>query len=164
MTSEAFPDLTLKTKAFDVTAGGAASSAFFTFFEGSATGGSIEATGGNKVENEITVSSKKANIETEYVLITLNEALKAGDIINMTGYRKKDTDANGNLYILFENGASIDEGNDVKWNNTHENVGQQPNTNTYEVSAEAAGSKTIKLARSKAGTNIYLQKIEIIHK
>ena len=163
MTTEAFPDLTLKTKAFDVTVGGA-SSAFFTFFEGTITGGTIEATGNNKVENEITVASKKANIETEYVLITLNEALKAGDVISMTGYRKKDTDANGNLYILFETGAVIDEGSEVKWNNIHENVGQQPNTNTYEVSAEAAGSKTIKLARSKASTNVFIQKIEISHK
>ena len=163
MTSEAFPDLTLKTKAFNVTVGGA-SSAFFTFTDGAITGGNIEVTGSNKVGNEITVASKKASIETEYVLITLNEALKAGDVINMTGYRKKDTDANGNLYILFETGASIDEGNDVTWNNIHESIGQQPNTNTYEVSAEAAGSKTIKLARSKSGTNVFIQKIEIIHK
>ena len=72
-----------------------------------------------------------------------------GDVISITGYRKKDNDANGNLYILFEKGASIDEGDNVTWNNIHENVGQQPNTNTYEVSAEAAGSKTIKLARSQ---------------
>jgi hypothetical protein len=98
------------------------------------------------------------------VLITLNEELKAGDVISMTGYRNKESDANGNLYILFEKGASIDEGDDKKWNNIHEAVGQQPNTNTYEVSAEAAGSKTIKLARSKSGTNVFIQKIEITRK
>ena len=52
----------------------------------------------------------------------------------------------------------------MKWNNIHENVGQQPNTNTYEVTAEMAGSKVIKLARSKAGTNVYITKFEIIRK
>lgn len=165
MTTDAFPGLTLKTKPFDVTVG-EASSAFFSWEAGKAEGGSITIPEGskNKVENEITVTSKKADIETDYVLITLNEELKAGDVLSMTGYRKKDNDANGNLYILFEKGTVIDEGNEVKWNNIHESVGQQPNTNTYEVSAEAAGSKTIKLARSKASTNVYIQKIEIVRK
>ena len=165
MTTDAFPGLTLKTKPFDVTVG-EASSAFFSWEAGKAEGGSvtIPEESKNKIGDEITVASKKADIETDYVLITLNEELKAGDVLSMTGYRKKDTDANGNLYILFEKGAFIDEGNDVKWNNVHESVGQQPNTNTYEVSAEAAGSKTIKLARSKSGTNVFIQKIAIVRK
>lgn len=165
MTTEAFPNLTLKTVAFDVEVG-AASAALFSFDAGTANGGTVTVPEGsaNSVDTEIKVASKKAAIDTDYVLITLNEELKAGDVISMTGYRKKDNDANGNLYILFEKGASIDEGNDVKWNNIHEAVGQQPNTNTYEVSAEAAGSKTIKLARSKSGTNVFIQKIEITRK
>ncbi len=164
MTNAGFPDLTLSTLSFNVEVGGAAAG-FFTFFEGNATGGSVIAAEGgkNSVGNEIKVASKKADIETDYVLITLDEPLKEGDIISMTGYRNKDNDANGNLYILFETGASIDEGSEVKWNNIHEKVGQEPNTNTYEVSAEAAGSKTIKLARSKSGTNVFIQKIEIAH-
>ena len=117
-----------------------------------------------KVGKEITVSSKKANIETDNITITLDEALKEGDVIKMTGYRKKDTDANGTLYILFETGEVIDEGSEVKWNNIHENVGQQPNTNSYDVNDKAAGSKVIKLARSKASTNVFIQKIEIVRK
>jgi len=168
MTNAGYPDLNLCTKPFDVKGTGAApqGNAIFTFFEGNANGGTVVGNGADegRVANEITVSSKKANIETDNITITLNEALKAGDIINITGYRKKDTDANGNLYILFETGEVIDEGNDVKWNNVHENVGQQPNTNTYEVPAGAAGSKVIKLARSKSGTNVFIQKFEIIRK
>ena len=168
MTNAGYPDLNLCTKPFDVKGTGAAveGTVVFSFFEGTATGGTVVGNGADegKVGNEITVSSKKANIETDNITITLNEALKAGDVIKMTGYRKKDTDANGNLYILFETGEVIDEGSDVKWNNIHENVGQQPNTNSYDVNDKAAGSKVIKLARSKASTNVFIQKIEIIRK
>ena len=141
--------------------------ALFSWEAGTATGGSVVGNGadsGKVTDETITVSSKKANIESDNITITLDKALEAGDIISITGYRKKDTDANGTLYFLFETGATIDEGSDVKWNNIHENVGQQPNTNTYEVTAEMAGSKTIKLARSKASTNVFITKIEIIRK
>ncbi len=169
MTNAGYPDLTLSTKAFDVKGSGAPAeegTVIFSFFEGEFVGGTAVGNGADegKVAKEITVSSKKANIESDNITITLNEALKAGDVIKMTGYRKKDSDANGNLYILFETGEVIDEGSEVTWNNVHENVGQQPNTNSYEVNDKAAGSKTIKLARSKSGTNVFIQKIEIIRK
>jgi hypothetical protein len=169
MTNAGYPNLNLCTEPFDVKGTGEASSegtVIFSFFEGNFTGGTAVGNGADegKVAKEITVSSKKANIDTDNITITLNEALKAGDVIKITGYRKKDSDANGNLYILFETGEVIDEGNDVKWNNVHENVGQQPNTNSYDVNEKAAGSKTIKLARSKSGTNVFIQKIEIIRK
>ena len=134
----------------------------FTWEAGVATGGTVVANGANTALSDelITVSAKKANIETDNVTITLDEALQADDVIYITGYRKKDTDANGNLYILFENGTAIDEGNAVTWNNIHENVGQQPNTNEYAV-GEGAGSKVIRLARSKASTNVFITKIII---
>ena len=168
MNNAGYPDLTLHTKPFDVKGTGVVEegTVVFSFFEGTATGGTVVGNGADegKVGNEITVSSKKANIENDNITITLNEALKEGDVIKMTGYRKKDTDANGNLYILFETGEVIDEGSDVKWNNIHENVGQQPNTNSYDVNDKAAGSKVIKLARSKASTNVFIQKIEIVRK
>ena len=169
MTNAGYPDLNLCTKPFNVKGTGEAPSegtVIFSFFERAFTGGTVVGNGADegKVAKEITVSSKKANIETDNITITLDEALKEGDVIKMTGYRKKDSDANGNLYILFETGEVIDEGSDVKWNNVHENVGQQPNTNSYDVNDKAAGSKTIKLARSKSGTNVFIQKIEIIRK
>ena len=168
MTNAGYPDLTLHTKPFDVKGTGAATegTVVFSFFEGTATGGTVVGNGADagKVANEITVSSKKANIADDNITITLDEALKAGDVIYITGYRKKDTDANGTLYFLFETGASIDEGSDVKWNNTHPDYAQQPNTNSYEMTEEMAGSKIIKLARSKASTNVFIQKIEIVRK
>ncbi len=170
LTNEAFPGLTLTTKEFAIKTYGTdveeEGTAFFTFVDGAFTGGSVEAAeeGSNAVDTEIKVASKKAAIETDYVLIKLDKALAEDDVIKITGYRKKDSDAVGTLYILFETGEAIDEGTENVWNNVHENYGQTPNTNSYKVNANAAGSKTIKLARSKAGTNVYIQKIEILRK
>jgi hypothetical protein len=171
LTNEAFPGLTLTTKEFAIKTYGTdveedEGTAFFTFADGAFTGGSAEvpAESANAVAAEIKVASKKAAIETDYVLIKLDKALAKDDVIKITGYRKKDNDAVGTLYILFETGEAIDEGDVNVWNNIHENYGQTPNTNSYKVNANAAGSKTIKLARSKASTNVYIQKIEILRK
>ena len=109
----------------------------------------------------IRVNGKKADMETNVITITLDEALAEGDEIAITGYRNKDTDANGTLYMLFETGAEIDEGDEVVWNNIHPDIAKEPNTNTYTVSAEAANSKTIKLSRSKASTNVFITEIKI---
>ena len=94
------------------------------------------------------------------MLITLDEALQAGDVISITAYRNKDTDANGTLYMLFENGAEIDEGSEVVWNNVHPDFAQEPNTRTYTIGAEA-GSKSFKIVRSTSGTNVFITKLEI---
>ena len=130
-------------------------------------GGKAVATDGESVNYKngenwtIRINKKKADIETDNVTITLDEALQAGDEIAITGYRNKDNDANGTLYMLFENGAVIDEGEeDVVWNNIHPDFAQQPNTRTYTINAEA-GSKSFKIARSKASTNVFITKIEI---
>lgn len=108
----------------------------------------------------ISINKNKANVETDYVLITLDEALQAGDVISITAYRNKDTDANGTLYMLFENGAEIDEGSEVVWNNVHPDYAQEPNTRTYTIGAEA-GSKSFKIVRSTSGTNVFITKLEI---
>ena len=109
----------------------------------------------------IIISKKKADIDTDNVQITFNEALKAGDKIAITGYRNKDNDANGTLYMLFSNDSSIDEGDNVVWNNIHDAVGQQPNTNVYDVTDAIAGSTSVKIARSKASTNVFITKIRV---
>ncbi len=143
-------------------AAGVNAQTIFSWEAGVATGGTVEANGGNTAVSEtlITVSAKKANIDTDNVTISLDEALAADDVIAITGYRKKDTDANGTLYIDFGVGTAIDEGDNVVWNNIHENVGQEPNTNNYTIT-DQAGSKTIRLARSKASTNVFITKIVI---
>ena len=145
----------------------AAGTTVFSWEAGQATGGTVVGNGadeGRVTESLITVSSKKANIATDNITITLDQALAEGDVISITGYRKKDTDANGTLYFLFDNGATIDEGDNVMWNNIHENVGQEPNTNTYNITAAEAGSKVIQLARSRSATNVMITKIVIVRK
>ena len=107
------------------------------------------------------INKKKADIDTDNIQITFNEALKAGDQIAITGYRNKDTDANGTLYMLFSNGASIDEGDGVVWNNIHSAIGQQPNTNVYDVTDAIAGSTSVKIARSVSSTNVFIIGIRI---
>ena len=108
----------------------------------------------------ISINKNKGNVDTDYVLITLDEALQAGDVISITAYRNKDTNANGTLYMLFENGAEIDEGTEEVWNNIHPDYAQEPNTRTYTIGAEA-GSKSFKINRSATGTNVFITKLEI---
>lgn len=106
----------------------------------------------------LSINAKKENINKDYILITLDEPLKANDKIEVTAYRNKDTDANATLYYLFENGYSIDEGGEVLWNNIALN--QEPNTRSYTV-GEGSGSQSIKITRSKAGTNVFITKFVI---
>ena len=130
------------------------------------TGGKAVASDGESVNYKngdnwtIRINKKKADIATDNVEITLDEALQAGDEIAITAYRNKDNDANGTLYMLFENGAEIDEGTEKVWNNIHADYGQEPNTRTFTVQAEA-GSKSFKIARSVASTNVFITKIVI---
>lgn len=148
--------------------GGSDSSAVFSWENNVVTGGTVVGNGadaenvgasdsGNTV---IKVSAKKANIATDNITFTFDQALAAEDVMEITAYRKKDTDANGTLYMQFENGYEIDEGDEVKWNNIHEEIGQQPNTNTYALT-DAAGSKSMVMARSKASTNVFIIKMVI---
>ncbi len=130
--------------------------------EATVSGGEVVSNGANSAitSKVIAVSAKKANIATDNVTITLTKALMKDDVIYITGYRNKDTDANGTLYIEFEKGTAIDEGDKVTWNNIYK--GDEPNTNQYTIT-DQTGSKTIKLARSKSGTNVFITKIEIVH-
>ena len=81
----------------------------------------------------------------------------------MTGYKNKNEDGKlVSLFIQFEKGEPFfnDEETWVNINdeggNDFDNDGNTPNTNTYTVAEDAAGSKTIKLSRSKANTNLFI--------
>lgn len=110
----------------------------------------------------LSVNAKKENIHTDHILITLDHPLQATDLIEVTAYRNKDTDANGTLYYLFDNGHAIDEGDDVVWNNIYPTYGQTPNTIIHPI-GDGAGSRTIKIARSKSGTNVFITRLAISH-
>ena len=177
MTSTAFPKLTvLKTKAFDVPGAAApASSAFFSWEAGKATGGTVVGNGADAngvTENTITISAKKANIATDNITITLDEALKAGDVITVTGYKNKNAEGKiVSLYLWFNDNTNMFNDSET-WvniykddtNADYDSDGETPNTNTYTVPEGAAGTKVIKLARSKANTNLFVTKFTIEHK
>lgn len=117
----------------------------------------------NKGYTTIRVSTKKANVATENIEITLDKPLEKGDIITVTGYKNKNEDGKlVSLFIQFENGEPFfnDEETWVNINDENgtdfDNDGNTPNTNTYSVAEDAAGSKTIKLSRSKANTNLFI--------
>ena len=133
-----------------------------TEYGGKAIGNGADAESINIINSgnyTIRISSKKSYIDEDNVTITFYQPVKSGDKIAITGYRAKESDANGNLYILFENGNVIDEDNEVKWNNIIFE-GQQPNTNVYVI-PEGADCNWLKIARSASSTNVYLTKIVI---
>lgn len=117
----------------------------------------------NKEYYTIRVQYKKADVATQNVEITLDKPLEKGDVITVTGYKNKNANEKlVSLYMQFEKGEPIfnDEETWVNINDEggtdFDNDGNTPNTNTYTVAEDAAGSKTIKLSRSKASTNLYI--------
>ena len=135
----------------------------FSWAPDATTGGTVVASDGQSVGYKngdyttIRVNGKKADMNTNYIEVTLNEALQAGDVISITAYRNKDTDAQSSLYFLFENGTIVDD--EFVFDNVA--LGQTPNTHNWTV-AEAAGSKSFKLSRGIASTNVFITAINIV--
>lgn len=182
MATDAFPKFTGKnayvTTEFTVNVGGGSSetsNALFSWEAGKATGGTVVGNGAdaeNVKENAIIISSKKANIATDNITITLNEALQAGDVITVTGYKNKNAEGKVvSLYFWFNDNTNMFNDSET-WvniykddtNADYDSDGETPNTNTYTVPEGAAGTKVIKLARSKANTNLFVTKFTIEHK
>lgn len=132
---------------------------------------------GHTGPNVITLNGKKVNIDDTtpsanagHMCITLNEELKADDKITITAYRWKNNDGTkASIYMRFETWAAF-EGSEgaLYWvnccndNNTdYDDDGNTPNSYTWTVPSEAAGSKTIDLTRNDSGTNLYITKIVI---
>ena len=127
-------------------------------------GESVESVGfSNKGYTTIRVCTKKADVATKNIEITLDKPLEKGDVITVTGYKNKDADGKlVSLYMQFEKGEPIFNDEET-WVNIcdnegidFDNDGNTPKTNTYSVAEDAAGSKTIKLSRSKANTNLFI--------
>ncbi len=114
------------------------------------------------------LNGKKANMGTEasnnggYIEITLDKALEADDAIEITGYLNKSESKEANIYFVFENGDPVDDSyifGDA--DNIDPAVGGKINSHVVKVPAASAGSKTIKMTRSKASTNIFITKFVI---
>ena len=117
----------------------------------------------------ICLNGKKANINDEtasanagYMLVTLDQALNAGDQIKITAYVNKNASKVSSAYILFENGAEAESEAFGDESNIDATFGNAPTTKTVEVSAEAAGSKSFKMTRGQTGTNLFITKLEIV--
>jgi hypothetical protein len=116
--------------------------------------------------------SGKDNFSTEYVTITLENALEENDTIAITAYRNKNANNKQSGALLkFEDGSTvstattglefvnIDQSNDSAEDS---NRGTEPNTIELIVPASAAGSKTILMTRAKTQTNLFITKLQIM--
>lgn len=121
----------------------------------------------------ICLNGKKGNMNDEtasanagYMLVTLDEPVQAGDVIRMSAFLNKNASKTASAWFVFENDATLagevygDEANiysgeDVTFNGV-------VTTKDVVVPAEAAGSKTIKITRNTAGTNLFITKLEVL--
>lgn len=117
----------------------------------------------------ICLNGKKGNMNDEtasanagYMLVTLDEPVQAGDVIRMSAFLNKNASKKASAWYVFENGATLagavysDEANvDATFNGV-------VTSKDVVVPAEAAGSKTIKISRDQAGTNLFVTKFEIL--
>lgn len=148
------------------------------------TGGKATFEGGDEGENRVnykntaqgvdyytlSLNGKKANIDDEgyeknctpRVIITLDEMLYGGEEIQVTAYtNKNDVSKRSTPFFKFENGTTLlDDTKDFIDLGIAGNT--EPVTNTYEVPAEAMGSKWFKMSRSQTATNLFITKLVIV--
>ena len=148
------------------------------------TGGKATFEGGDVGENRInykntaqgvdyytlSLNGKKDNIDDEEyqkncsprIIITLDDMFYGGEEIQVTAFtNKNDVTKLSTPYFKFENGTILFD--DSK---TYTDLGvvgnTEPATNTYEVPADAIGSKWFKMSRSKTSTNLFITKFVIL--
>lgn len=114
------------------------------------------------------MNDEEASANAGHMLLTLDEALQTGDVISITAYRNNNADGKVvNIYFLFENGKIWKDTNAFTnisaddSNADYDSDGDTPNTVTWTITDEEAGSKTIKLTRNTTGTNLYITKMTI---
>lgn len=117
----------------------------------------------------------KNDFSTKNIVITLDNALHAGDIINITAYRNKnDVDKKAGALIKFEKGTTqvrtdTSDKQGLEFVNidtsdksaNDQNRGTEPNTIQLTVPESAEGSKTLTLTRAQTGTNLFITKLVI---
>lgn len=117
----------------------------------------------------ICINGKKGNINDEagsanggYILITLDQELKADDAIELTGYITKNESKQASIYFLFEKGDGVDDEYIFgDGDNIDSTIGGKISTHVFKVPAASDGSKSFKMSRNKAGTNVFLTKLTI---
>lgn len=111
------------------------------------------------------------DFSTNVVVIDLNTALKSGDQIRVTAFRNKDaTGKETGVKIKFDNntttyGGSTSGTEFVNINSAVSSSAEyatEPNTMTYDVPAVGVGAKKLTLTRYSTGTNLFINKIEVV--
>lgn len=138
---------------------------------GTAAGSADGLVGARNANNTTIKLDGKADFSTNTVTITLDKALSADDKISVTAYRNKNAvDKTSGFKAKFEKGEStVASSTGLEFVNIDasdasaedSNRGTEPNTCTFEVPTDAAGSKTITMTRSHQGTNLFITKIVI---
>lgn len=118
----------------------------------------------------------KADLSTDYITLTLNEPIKAGDVISITAYRNKNAadKKSGVKMILCPQGAegrkvTLASSTGLEFVNIDQsdasagdsNCGTAPNTCQFTVPASTDKYDYIMMTRSHADTNLFITKIEI---
>lgn len=148
------------------------------------TGGKATFEGGDEGENRVnykntaqyvdyytlSLNGKKSYIDedgyekncTPRVIITLDAVFYGGEEIQVTAYtNKNDASKRSTPFFKFENGTTLfDDTKDFIDLGIAGNT--EPVTNTYEVPAEAMGSKWFKMSRSQTATNLFITKLVIV--
>lgn len=119
-------------------------------------GGSIPNAPTENYSIKVQGRGKKSGQE-EFITVTLDNPLAVGDQIAITGYRNKNNNARGTLYLKFNNYSIEDE---QDYNNLY--YGSQPNTFVWTVTSEMAGCSSFQISRNLTGTNVYITDITII--
>ncbi|MCH5326495.1 MAG: hypothetical protein J1E29_04740 [Duncaniella sp.] len=126
----------------------------------------------NGVEyHTICLNGKKGNLgETPasanagYMKLVLNEALQAGDKLEINAYINKDAESKGSAYVAFIDaaGATVaDIAEDESYPNANEAFGEQPAVHALEVPAAAVGVNTIYMSRNLASTNVFIVTLKV---
>ena len=129
---------------------------------GTVTGNGTDAENVNIANGDywtICLSSKKADIATNYISFTLDNALAGGETINVTGYINKNESKAASAYFLFSEGVDAE----TAYFEDAENIGMSGaiGTKSVTVPTGAAGVKSFKMARGKTQTNLYITKFTI---
>lgn len=110
----------------------------------------------------------KADYSTQYVTISLNTAISAGDKISVTAYRNKnEADKKSGMKIQFADGITATTGDGLEFVNINatddSNYGTEPNTIIIEVPEGVQDCKELKLTRSNTQTNLFITAFQIVN-
>ena len=141
------------------------------------TGGTItytNGTGDDRVNMKqldywtISLNGKKANIDDAtasgnagHMVVTLDEELQAGDVIKILAFTNKSSSAKSSAYVVFADGTGKDSGDFEDDANLGLATPGTPQEKTIAVPASAAGTKTFRMTRGSAGTNLWIIKLQV---